>query len=454
MNDPKISLNSYEMIKANALYLTTQSAKGLLQIVKVFIFLLGVFSSFYIDFIGQLYITEIILILLFPFQWIRNWNLLLKGQFTGKILLLGNLWFVNQVFTDLIRGTPTNDMLRGWAGILVLLVTFSSLYLLIMRNIRRIQIFLLGYAIGALAALYLQPPYFFSADPWKFGFGYPTTLLVLLFITYTSGKNLMDLKKWVLPLLALGGLSIYLNARSLGAIVVITALILLIRTHNFWKSILTRINPQNILIGGLILGLAIWGLSSIYSFTAQNGYLGEEAQQKYVRQGTGRFGLLLGGRSEILASVIAIRDSPILGHGSWAKDPAYRMFLYRLIDFGYGLSREELDRYIYESDLIPAHSHFFQAWVWAGILGAVFWLVILGLIIQVLIQSNRFPNNLYIFVIFIAISSVWDIFFSPFGSAMRLHWAFQLIILITAYYQSQQIEQVNQSLKEPAYESP
>lgn len=424
------------------------------RIIETFILLVGVFSSFYINFIGQLYITEVILILLFPFQWMRNWNVLLKGKLTGRILLFGSLWFVSQVFTDLIRSTPTNDMLRGWAGILVLLVTFSSLYLLIKRSIRRIQIFLLGYTIGVLASLYIQPPYYFAGEPWKFGFGYPTTLLVLLFILQTTGKKFSDLKKWVLPLLALGGLSIYLNARSLGAMIILTALILWLRNTNFGKEILTRVRPQSIVAGGLILGLTIWGLISVYAFAAQKGYLGEEARQKYTWQYSGQFGLLLGGRSEILASAVAIRDSPIIGHGSWARDSTYRVFLYRLIDFGYQLPQEELDRYVNESDLIPAHSHIFQAWVWAGILGAVFWLVILGMIFKVFIQSNRFPPSLYILVIFICISSIWDIFFSPFGSAMRLHWAYQLTVFITAYYQSQQIERENESPKGPTYEYP
>jgi hypothetical protein len=434
-------------------FASRKNSRARFRSIELFILMLGLFSPFYVAFVGQLYLTEIILILLFPFLWIRNWSMLLKGRLTGRILLFGSLWFVSQVFTDLIRSTPTNDLLRGWAGILVLLVAFSSLYLLIRKSVQRIQVFLLGYAIGVLASLYVQPPYYFSGDPWKFGFSYPTTLLVLLFISYTSGMNLKDLKKWILPLLALGGLSIYLNARSFGAIIILTAIILWLRNRNFGRAILTRINLQNILAGGLILGSIIWSLSTLYGFAAQKGYLGREAQWKYAWQGSGQFGLLLGGRSEILASAKAIQDSPIIGHGSWAKDPTYRVFLYRLIDLGYGRSPEELDQYINESDLIPAHSHIFQAWVWAGILGAVFWLVILGIIIEVLIQSNRFPNSLYIFVIFVSISSIWDIFFSPFGSLMRLHWAFQLIILISAYYQSQQIEELNQSHQKHIYVS-
>ena len=117
----------------------------------------------------------------------------------------------------------------------------------------------------------------------------------------------------------LGGVSIYFNSRSLGAAILLTAVVLWLRNRNFGKALLTHLHFKNILAGGLILGLAVWGIISIYSYAAQAGYLGQTAQLKYVRQGSGQFGLLLGGRSEILASAIAIRKSPFIGHGSWAK---------------------------------------------------------------------------------------------------------------------------------------
>ncbi len=414
--------------------------------IEAFILFLGIFSSFYVDVIGQLYISEIILILLSPFLWLRNWGALLKDRLILRILLFGCLWFLSQVFTDLIRSTPINDMLRGWAGILVLIITFSSLYVLVKQKIRRIHAFLLGYIIGSLAVLSLQPPYSFVQEPWKFGFGHPTILLVLLIISYASSKGLKNIKKWVIPLLVLGSLSIYLNARALGAIVILTAFVLWLRSLKFGRAMLTHLHLKNILAGGTIFVLSLWGLSFLYGFAAQNGYLGSEAKQKYAMQSGGEFGILLGGRSEILASTIAIQDSPLIGHGSWARDPAYRLFLYRLIDLGYEPPRDELDQYINASDLIPTHSHFFQAWVWSGILGAVFWLVILGIILMGFIQSNRFPSSLYILVVYICVNSVWDIFFSPFGSIMRLRWAFRLLILITAYYQSQQLERSRQFL--------
>jgi len=89
-------------------------------------------------------------------------------------------------------------------------------------------------------------------------------------------------------------------------------------------------------------------------------------------QAHGEYGLIVGGRSEILVSAQAIMDSPILGHGSWAKNEEYAAMLnYLRESMGYVAQGK------HESGLIPTHSHIFGAWVEAGILGAVFWLWIL-----------------------------------------------------------------------------
>ena len=44
---------------------------------------------------------------------------------------------------------------------------------------------------------------------------------------------------------------------------------------------------------------------------------------KYEQESAGYYGVLLGGRPELLAELPAVYDSPILGHGSWAREPLY-----------------------------------------------------------------------------------------------------------------------------------
>jgi hypothetical protein len=419
---------------------TSTKKKESLQSVEVFIFFLGVMSSFYLDATGQLYVTEIILILLFPILWIRNRRFLLQNRYTGRIILFGFIWFFGQAITDLIRATSTQDLLRGWAAILVFLISFCSLYFLVENNIRRIQFFILGYALGALAATQIQPSIYFFDEPWKFGYGFPVIMLVLLWISYKVGNNKKVVNRWIFPLLVLGGLSFFWNARALGGVVIVTAFLIWLRNHKIGRTFMVDLNLRNILVGLLMSGLVFWGLSSIYGFAAERGYLGEKERSKFTQQAGGQFGLLIGGRSEILVSTRAIADSPWIGHGSWAKDRSYRRLMYELINLGYEQSEFALKRLVESSDLIPAHSHIFQAWVWSGILGALFWVVILWIIFQAFILSNRYPDLLHIFVVFFSVTALWDIFFSPFGSIMRLRWSMQLVVILVSIHNCNQIK--------------
>src|SRR5206468_4091362 len=86
---------------------------------------------------------------------------------------------------------------------------------------------------------------------------------------------------------------------------------------------------------------------------------------------------LLGGRPEIQVSLEAVKDSPILGYGSWAQD---RKFVEMLFDIEVEQGVYEVsDLAEFENNFIPTHSHLMGAWVWAGILGASFWFYILWL---------------------------------------------------------------------------
>ena len=97
---------------------------------------------------------------------------------------------------------------------------------------------------------------------------------------------------------------------------------------------------------------------------------------------------MLGGRPEILVSSRAVLDSPILGHGSWAKDFKYNEMLNDLL-----IEQGKRENYLQDLDpdwrgLIPVHSHLMGAWVWAGILGAIFWAYIFWLVIKGIVRVS------------------------------------------------------------------
>jgi hypothetical protein len=357
--------------------------------------------------------------------------LLLKNARVVRIMALGALWFIGQALTDLIRQTAVPDLVRGWAGIIVLLVSFSSLYLLLGNNIRRIKIFMFGYVLSGILSSIVQPSPYFAAYPWEFGFGVPVTLLTFLFVVIASQGQLKRMGKWLWLIFAVGGVSLILNARSLGGLAILSGAIIWLRIFPLTRGFMTHLRGKNLLIMGLLLVGIIWGMLEGYAYLARRGLLGQLAREKFETQSNGNvWGLILGGRIEILGSSRAILDSPIIGHGSWAQDAKYRLSLNQLADLGYNVNKSQLDYVINSTDLIPAHSHLTQAWVWAGILGAMFWGWVLVFVGMVLLKANTTPNELYPLVIYFGIFAVWDILFSPFGSFMRLAWVLRFIVLL------------------------
>jgi len=394
--------------------------------------MLGLLALFYMEIVGQLYISEILLVLVTPILWLRRGQALLRNSDVRKILALGWIWFISQVVTDVIRQTPILDLARGWAGIIFLLINFCGLYLLLGNDIRRIKIFAFGFAISGLISPLIQPSSYYLAEPWKFGFGEPISLLIFLFIVMVSKGHIFRIRKWVWLIIAIGALSFYLNARSLGGIVILSGVILWLRTSPLTWRFLAQIRLQNIFLGGLLIGLIGLGLLQGYAYAASEGMLGQKVKEKFQFQDNGSvWGLILGGRFEILGSSQAILDSPIIGHGSWAKGAKYRLFMYQLRGLGFNIEQGRLDYYVNSSDLIPAHSHLTQAWVWSGVLGAVFWFWILIFMGKAVLKENKFPGELYPLVIYFGIATIWDILFSPLGSFMRILWALRFIVFLS-----------------------
>jgi hypothetical protein len=148
-----------------------------------------------------------------------------------------------------------------------------------------------------------------------------------------------------------------------------------------------------------------------YEYAASNNWLGEAERERYLDQSESKIGIM-GGRSEFAAAIMAIADSPLLGHGSWAKDiEGYRLKGADLL----GIRIPRTTRLHYRDMLIPGHSHIWGPWIWHGLLGGLFWIyVIIFVAKSFLICAHEFPDYLP-FTIAVAMQFFWDILFSPFG---------------------------------------
>jgi hypothetical protein len=175
-----------------------------------------------------------------------------------------------------------------------------------------------------------------------------------------------------------------------------------------------------------LVGGAAFLASETIKFAAKQGFFDEDVAEKFQGQSQGKLGVLFGGRPETLVAIQAIRDSPIIGHGSFAADQHYLDLKADLMyENGYSDSDQSDDAY---GNAIPTHSHLTMAWVESGILGGILWIYILVLVIRAILRITAIRPPLAPLYCYLLVNFVWDILYSPFGSINRL-WGAYLILL-------------------------
>ncbi|HUW75523.1 MAG TPA: hypothetical protein VMV70_02475 [Gallionella sp.] len=399
-----------------------------------------------IKLVGRLFLPELILLVMFIFLIKRHGWVLLVDRPAKTLIMLGLLWLFSQILTDVVRSTSFHDLARGWANIGFFLISFCSIYMLVLNSERRLMLFALGIIAGQILK-YLIAPNVYVAEGyfWKFGIGYALTFLIVLSTQFCFINRVAFLPEVILVVMTF--LNWTLGFRSLGAICFMVAIYLLV--IRFIKSSAFMINRTDLHKRVFLILLLVGGAATavkLYSIAANSGIFGEQARQLYSSQSAATvpdvaatapevnffkrwFGVLIGGRQELLVSTLAIWDSPLIGHGSWAKDIGghYHDLLSKML-LKYGYNR--VSPVAYDPVHIPTHSFLFGAWVYAGLAGAVFWCWVFVFCSKVLLLMYKTKNSLTPVVAFIGFNMLWNIPFSPFGAETRLYTAYYLVLLM------------------------
>src|ERR1700722_49893 len=380
--------------------------EDLLTIGDVFAFVVPLLQIVELKMGGSLLGADLIIVAVLPIALLRHWHRL-KQKPIPLVLMLGLIWFAEQVVTDVVRESAPEDFMRGWMKIAFVLANFIVVWTVICVSRRRFLLYGFGLAIGTMVALYLHPTEDSIISPWKFGVAVPMTMLVALIAGISKRFRIIGV---LIPLCALAVLHVYKDCRILAVIALLSAIYSLFLMAQKRQQLG---GLRRVLLVLLVIA-AVGGFASIYNHYAREGAFGKYAQQKTEAQSAGEGGALLGGRREILASSQAILDSPILGHGSWARDAQYSAILQqRSDDLGYKrFQGGKLD------DLIPTHSYIFGSWVDGGIAGGIFWLYILVYTLYTTFNATG-REPLLPFFACIGLMLTWDILFSPLGTPTR-----------------------------------
>lgn len=376
------------------------------------------------EFIGRIMGSELLLAAALPLLLLRNLQKLRSGSGI-RLTLLIVFWFLSQVATDIIVASSFEDFARGWSKIAFFGMNFLAILLLISGRSERVKFFFVGLACGAIAKYLFNPSDFATDYPWKFGYGYSVTCLILILgVKLLNRRKLALLQATLMLLLAV--LNLLMEFRSLAALCFAT--FAFCAAHLFFS---VRQQQSGTVLKNYALALMMsilisgYGLTQIYSYALNNGWFGESAMEKFEAQSQGDLGVLVGGRPEILISTTAILESPIIGYGSWARNPElaelHRQMLYQ---YGYRVYGDNTD------DLIQTHSHLFGAWVEAGLGGGLLWLVVGWLLCIAIFSLLKTPNTPEPYIVFILFNFAWAILFSPLGAEMRVISAFGLALVV------------------------
>jgi hypothetical protein len=379
---------------------------------------------------GFVYATDLATVALLPFAFLKIRRIRTHPR-AGLILIAVALWFAFAVVTDLYRDVRPEDFLRGWAKIAMFGTTLFVLVALTDLRVGRLAAYFSGLATAVVLIVLIRPDPWQVGEPWKFGLGLCGGVLASAFAAF--GPKLIPIIPkpiFQLPMLGLAAICLVSNARSMFGTLAISSFLCI--AFPILGSLLRqlRTNVARWLVIGTLGVVVATGSIALYSGLAAGGVLGADAQQKYFDQtGGGSSNIFVGGRPESIVAFQAIADSPLIGHGSWAKDTEYRIMLVSMSHLR-GIPA------IYDPRAgmdIPSHSYFTQAWVEHGVGGALFWLIVVFTSIQSVMRALRSQPDeapIYVYSLF---TLLWAIFFSPFGQDTRFFAAAEICLILWAF---------------------
>ena len=183
------------------------------------------------------------------------------------------------------------------------------------------------FALSIGVVLLLTSWFSFSGDfnvQWKFGLSQGVSVFALLGSSYFYAKGKYRVCFFISFVLA--SMNFHYGFRSQLAVHFISSVLIWplsaqVRTrHGVFRG---RQDTVRILTLLILAGGAAYAANASIKYAASHGFFDESQSAKFTAQAEGDYGVLVGGRPETLVAIQAIRDSPIIGHGSFPEGLKY-----------------------------------------------------------------------------------------------------------------------------------
>lgn len=383
----------------------------------VLFFFIGFLSGQKFNLFGEIYIGEIFcgLVLLLN---IRHLRIPPGGK---QLLTLLFIWFVAQFLSDVVNETELTKSIKGVLVPVFISVILLGLTALFHRRYKYLPIYLMGLFIGILATKLIHGHLYFISNPWKWGVGVSVALSFFTWIEFYCKNNRSFYLLIVSAMFVI--MSLANSSRLMAFFMLIPSLIAIFSNLIINNKIYRKLgsSPYGFLplFATLVVAILVMdrSLAALFTFQPFLDLVPSSDAFKYSVQSESKWGVILGGRTELLVSLKAFFNSPLLGHGSWPENPYYAYaLLEKMYESGGMLQSLDIAKQNLNSFLIPTHSYLMGAMVWGGFFAGLFWLKILGLSISGFLNERVISSPLLLHITFVLI---WGTLFSPFGADAR-----------------------------------
>jgi hypothetical protein len=356
-----------------------------------------------------------------------------KQVWTIVLLLL--LWFASATASDFFNHTSLANRIRGQSIIVVYGAALLTLAAFVGGRRDRELTLAMAIALGLVVKNLINPEWPRFTDVWKFELGMPIAVALAILLDPGRRVSLQKMTAQIVSFAALAVTSLLLDFRSLAAFLLLCAAFVIkkFRLRPESGAEPTRRTPAASGSGRtfrslLFMSTAIVCIYLGYTVAATSGWLGRGAADKASQQTSGTFGVLIGGRPEILISAYAIGQKPNLGFGSWPQNCTF-LALYEQLKVKYGVTSKQQEH----ECLIPTHSHLFGAWVSAGILAVPVWIYTLWIVGGWCLRAIRDRSYFEAAPLLMGGIVVWNVLFSPFSGSERISDAFYIAVIMSRF---------------------
>lgn len=397
----------------------------MINILIILLYAIG--NQFEVEIIGRMSISDIATLLFFLYLPTnrRMVEKLTEDKDIIHISLLYFALFTIQVISETILSNGLENSAKALAVTILSYLKFIFLWLIVSRKKGNIIWLLLFTCIATI--LFKKSEYEVSyndiindngAAYLKFYLG-PLIGDILVLITLLYKKSTL-----YFVFIICGIIIIILGARSMGLIIFLTGIIAL------YVTIKKTTKRSTTFIWGSFLIISCYILYVIYVNTVLSGTIvsgNSSSQFKQIKNPYNPIEVLFMGRSENIASLAAISNSPWFGWGAWTNDVEYKYHI--LISRSKG---EIFDKSKVDYKVIPTHSVILGAGVNNGVFAMLFtFLIIFFFCKRGTISLDK--NNSYLYLtIYSILLLIWHGLFSPV-SLMRYSFPNYFVYCLFSY---------------------